>query len=285
MTANYNLLDEHWIPVLYRDGRYDRVGIRNALEEAGQIRQIAASNPMDNVALLRFLLAVLIWCKGELTENDRTLLEGRADGIPPEWLNKLAEHKKKFNLLGDGERFYQDKTILAELLKAKQKEWDEQRKKAGSQKAPKKPYPTSLDDNDFRPIGDLLVEFPGADSVNHTRHVLHGSYGFCPACCATGILRFSVWASANRYYPASVNPGSAVYAIVAGDNLAQTLAASLPDNAHQTSEPPWLSDSPPSLPLETATVLAWRPRRLWLGDAAEKGVCANCGDHRGLIKT
>ena len=52
---NYNLLDEKWIPVLYRDGRWERVGIRKALEDAGRIRQIAASNPMDRVAILRLL--------------------------------------------------------------------------------------------------------------------------------------------------------------------------------------------------------------------------------------
>lgn len=66
--------------------------------------------------------------------------------------------------------------------------------------------------------------------------------------------------------------------------MAQTFAASLPGNARQTTEPPWLSDSPPTLPLETATALAWRPRKLWLGDDAEKGSCANCGNHCGLIK-
>ena len=38
----YNLLDEKWIPVLYRDGKWDCVGIRKALEGAGRIRQIAA---------------------------------------------------------------------------------------------------------------------------------------------------------------------------------------------------------------------------------------------------
>lgn len=59
---NFNLIDERWIPVLLADGRYERVGIRTALSQAGRIRQIAASNPMDNVALLRFLLAVVVWC-------------------------------------------------------------------------------------------------------------------------------------------------------------------------------------------------------------------------------
>ena len=46
---NFNLLDERWIPVLYRDGRGERVGIRKAFEDAGSIRQTAAANPMDRV--------------------------------------------------------------------------------------------------------------------------------------------------------------------------------------------------------------------------------------------
>jgi CRISPR system Cascade subunit CasA len=61
---NFNLLDEDWIPVLYRDGRWERIGIRKALKDAARIRQLAASNPMDRVAILRFLLALLYWCNG-----------------------------------------------------------------------------------------------------------------------------------------------------------------------------------------------------------------------------
>ena len=60
---NYNLLEEKWIPVLWKDGHSGRVGIIEALTEAGRIRQIAASNPMDRLAILRFLLALLYWCK------------------------------------------------------------------------------------------------------------------------------------------------------------------------------------------------------------------------------
>lgn len=60
---DFNLIDEEWIPILGTDGKPRRVGIRTALTEAGRIRQITASNPMDNVALLSFLPAVLHWCK------------------------------------------------------------------------------------------------------------------------------------------------------------------------------------------------------------------------------
>jgi len=42
---SFNLLVEPWIPVLYDDGRFDRLGIREALTDAGRIRQFAASTP------------------------------------------------------------------------------------------------------------------------------------------------------------------------------------------------------------------------------------------------
>ncbi len=244
----FNLIESPWIPVLWRSGRFTRVGIRAALTESGAIRQIAASNPMDNVAILRFLIAVLLWCKPGLSENDRQVLRD-ADGISADWLKKLDEHQEAFNLLGDGERFYQD---------------------------------SSLKDKEPRPIADLLVEFPGADSVNHMRHIVHdGSYGFCPACCALGILRLSVWAPANRFYPASVNPGSAAYAIAERGNLLLTLVANLPEATKCAERAPWLTRTPPESSDAVAN-LAWRPRKVWLNVAAEEGRCANC-DSSGVL--
>jgi len=68
-SQNYNLLVEDWIPILWTNGKPGRVGIREALTKAGRIRQIAASNPMDNVALLRLLLAVLQWCKPNMAQK------------------------------------------------------------------------------------------------------------------------------------------------------------------------------------------------------------------------
>ena len=246
---SYNLLSENWIPVLNHDGTCERVGIRKALEEAHRIRQIAATNPMDRVALLRFLLAVLMWCK-EDTRSSLAALDEKSAGIPVNWLAKLKENKSAFNLLGDGKRFYQD-----ELLKGKES----------------------------RPIGDLLVEFPGADSVNHMRHVVHdGSYGFCPACCAMGILRLSVWAPANRFYPASVNPGSAAYAFNEGKNLFQTLYANLPETNPHADQAPWLGNEQPNSP-DAIARLAWRPRKLWLNVGSKNDPCANCGSFGELI--
>jgi hypothetical protein len=38
---NYNLLDEKWIPVLYRNGEWKRVGIRQAQRHVGEAIVIA----------------------------------------------------------------------------------------------------------------------------------------------------------------------------------------------------------------------------------------------------
>ncbi len=255
MTDNYNLLEEKWIPVLLNNGKSDRVGIVEALMQAHHIRTIATSNPMDRVALLRFLLAVLLWCKKD-AKSCLTALDENGTSIPANWLATLKENKaaSAFNLLGDGERFYQDASVM---------------------------------NNVPRPIADLLVEFPGADSVNHLRHVVHdGSFGFCPACCALGILRLSVWAPANRYYPASVNPGSAAYAIIEEKNLLRTLSANMPQT-HAASAPPqapWLLTNPPTAPDNIAR-LAWRPRKLWLKVAVHRGTCAYCGSKGVLVES
>jgi len=102
---DFNLLDEKWIPVVRRDGLADRVGIRDALAQAHRIRQIAAPNPLDEMALLRFLLAVLHWCRGAYDAPG-------GGTIPAEWLSRLDAGKDLFRLFGDGGRFYQDAAAL-----------------------------------------------------------------------------------------------------------------------------------------------------------------------------
>jgi hypothetical protein len=282
----YNLLEEKWIPVLYGSGRTDRVGICKALEDAHNIRQIAASNPMDRVALLRFLLAVLMWCKKD-AKSSLAALDEKSAGIPGNWLEKLKINKAAFNLLGDGKRFYQDKTILDDLLKAKQKKWDDQRKKAKTQKG-SKAKPTKLDGEGFRPIGDLLIEFPTETKMAHFRHVRDKEYGFCPACCALGIIRFCSWANAygGGRYTSAVNGPTPAYLIRHDSTLLRTFSLNCPENRPSNREAPWLCNNPPQEEeLDVVAVFAWRSRKLWLADPeCEKEPCSYCGETTHLIR-
>ena len=292
---NYNLLHEKWIPVLYRDGRWERVGIRKALEEAGRIRQIAASNPMDRVAILRFLLAILYWCKGsppDTTDNSSV------SSFPKDWFAKLDDNAESFNLLGErkpGEkdRFFQDNQLPQDLLTEKQKQRDDREAQKKQPKAAKRAgtsgqRATTLNESDFRPIGDLLQEFPTETKIAHFRHVRDKDYGLCPACCAVGIIRFSAFANAygGGRYTSAVNGPTPAYAIPQGATLLQTLLLNWRKCTGLNREPPWLCNEAPSLnELDPPIVFAWRSRRLWLGGLEEsEQPCSYCGQPTRLIK-
>lgn len=240
---NYNLLEEEWIPVLYHDGRWERVGIRKALGDAHRIRQIAASNPMDRVAILRFLLAVLYWCRGSPTYETRQELGVQ---FPVDWFSKLDENKDCFNLLGEGKRFYQDSTAQRN-----------------------------------RPATDLIQEIPTGNNFWHFRHSTDEKDGLCPACCAMGLLRLPLFSvSGLPNLKSGINGAPPVYVVPYGTCLADTLKANWNPKGQQLGVPAWVKPDirPPEdddVPLLSGmTLLA---RRVWLHDPETSGICVNCG--------
>jgi hypothetical protein len=251
-NGNYNLLEEQWIPVLWADGRPGRVGIIEALTQAGRIRQIAATNPMDRVAILRFLLALLYWCRGNPPADAHL---DSTNSFPADWFKKLDDNRDCFNLLGEGKRFYQEKQDQSK---------------------------------NYRPIGDLLQEFPTETKIAHFRHVRDLKYGLCPACCAIGIIRFSAFANAygGGRYTSSVNGPTPAYAIPQGSTLMKTILLNWQENTFLQRKPPWLCNQAPSEEeLDIVTVFAWRSRRLWLDDCGNSDEhCSYCGQSARLIR-
>lgn len=61
----FNLIDEPWLPCLWKDGKRGEVGLRGGLQQAHQIMEIAGDNPLVTVALYRLLLAIAHRCVGE----------------------------------------------------------------------------------------------------------------------------------------------------------------------------------------------------------------------------
>jgi CRISPR type I-E-associated protein CasA/Cse1 len=238
----YNLLEEKWIPVLYQDGRWDRVGIRKALEDAHRIRQIAASNPMDRVAILRFLLALLYWCRGSPTEYTE---EKIGDPFSADWFLKLDENRDCFNILGEGKRFYQDRTA--------------QRR---------------------RPVTDLIQEIPTGNNFWHFRHSTDGKDGICPACCVMGLLRLPLFSvSGLPNLKSGINGAPPVYVIPLGASLADTLVTNLTPQ-EKLGVPAWLESEirqPESEDVPILTGLTVLARRVWLHDPETEDTCVNCG--------
>ncbi|MBI1785433.1 type I-E CRISPR-associated protein Cse1/CasA [Candidatus Sumerlaeota bacterium] len=257
---NYNLLDEDWIPVLYRDGDYKRVGIRKALEDAGRIREIAASNPMDRVAILRFLLALLYWCKGNPSANEKPIPE---ESFPSDWFTKLDDNKELFNLLGNGGRFYQN-----EAYREIQAE-----------------HTTNY----------LMHEVPSGSNKCHFRHSTDGLEGLCPACCAMGLVRLPVFATSggkgltqNTGKSPGINAKPPVYYFPHGVSLAIMLRLSWRRTDQTLGTPEWETPNL-KLPKEGEVPLlagmTWLPRSIWLHDPEDvESVCISCGSKARLIR-
>ncbi len=98
----YNLMEENWLSVLYRDGRPATLNLIEVMEQAHSL-QLAYSNPMDRVSVFRFILALLYWC------YDKTKIDmPDNNNLPTQWITFLTDNRGYFDLLGDGPRFYQD---------------------------------------------------------------------------------------------------------------------------------------------------------------------------------
>jgi len=257
---NFNLVEEKWIPVLWADGRPDRVGIRKALREAGHIRQIAASNPLDNVSLLRFLLAVLMWCK-EDAKVEVEKLSANAEDIPQDWLKKLDCHKDRFYLFDPRQPFMQDLAIKREKTNAST---------------------------------ELIHDLPSGSALNHFRHTRDCVDGLCPACCALGLVRWPCYATAGtkgrgKSMTACPNGNTPAYAFPVCNNLLQCLGESLARlPMTQGDAPIWMldSDSRPNS-LGPLSGLTWRSRSVLLTKPIENygDMCSYCGaTDGGLVR-
>src|SRR5208282_3385219 len=155
---DYNLLDKGWIPVLWKDGRSGRVGIREALEQASQIRQIALASPLDLFAVHRFILTLLYWkafLAGGIEQARKSLLD---DGkIPNALVDGITKEAHRFDLFDDKMPFMQEPSVRAE----------KEKKSAGS----------------------FFAELAAGTNIAHFHHGDDEKLRLCLPCAALGILR------------------------------------------------------------------------------------------------
>ncbi len=250
MPSSYDLLTENWIPVIWTDGRHSRIGIRTALAEAHAIRQIAASNPMDNVAVFRFLLAILYWCEGIPPADDEKASLLRAGGFPSGWFAKLDREKQCFDLFGEELRFFQYRGATRE----------------GKVQLT---------------VNYLMQEVPTGRNSWHFRHSTDHENGLCPACCALGLIRLPLFAtSGGRGKPPGINSKPPIYIVPVGSTLHETLVLNwLPQS--DLGNPAWqeacfLKIRENAVPLLVG--LTWLPRMVWLDEPVPvEAICIACG--------
>ena len=115
MSRSYNLLCRPWIPVVWRDSALEpkepKVGVREALERAREIRCISHTSPFIEFGLYRLLITIVLdayICVGKRPTVGRMcqmLNEGSFDTAVI--CCYLETFKEAFELWGDGERFLQ----------------------------------------------------------------------------------------------------------------------------------------------------------------------------------
>jgi len=109
-----NLTSDPWIPVVWQDGRADKVSLRDAFLRGREIRDLAV-RPHERIALMRLLICV---AQAALDgPKDRAEWKTCADRLPHAAAAYLDKWKHAFELFGDGPRFLQ----VRELAHAKAK--------------------------------------------------------------------------------------------------------------------------------------------------------------------
>lgn len=99
-----NLTTDKWIPVVWQDGRADKVSLLDVFQQGARIRDLAV-RPHERIALMRLLICVA-----------QAALDGPKDGedwkncrqrLPQAAVDYLAQWQHAFELFGDGQRFLQ----------------------------------------------------------------------------------------------------------------------------------------------------------------------------------
>ena len=249
---SYNLLEEKWIPVLWKDGRSDRLGIIEVLEQASRIRQVAATNPMDRLAILRFLLGLLYWCKRDSPEN-----KDSPSTFPSDWFKKLQDNRDYFDLLREKKSFYQNDNA------------------GGGEVA----------------ATSLLHDLPSGTNIAHFRHVRDFRDGLCPACCAMGLLRWANFASASKkgrdaQMTAGIHGNTPAYSLRVGATLLDTLRLNLPPGRPVEGDAVRWEGTTEESPLGILKGFTWQSRRVLLAPpkncedrSFSVGNCCYCACH------
>ncbi len=103
-----NLTTDKWIPVVWEDGKADKVSLLEVFLQGDKIRDLAV-RPHERIALMRLLICVAQAALGG--PKDRAEWKTCRNRLPQAAADYLAKWKPAFELFGDGPRFLQVKAV------------------------------------------------------------------------------------------------------------------------------------------------------------------------------
>src|SRR5881398_2234136 len=107
--AEFNLIDEPWIPCIAPQGQRVEYGIRDTLLKAHDLREICDDSPLVTVALHRLLLSILYRAyEGPPDMAKWRSLHERGNVAPGDGIDKyLKDWRSRFYLFDDKHPFMQ----------------------------------------------------------------------------------------------------------------------------------------------------------------------------------
>lgn len=267
-AVSFNLWTEPWIGVLLDDGGIDRLGIRDVLVRAHELRGFVDPSPLVIASLQRLLAGIAqdIERPRGVAELAALLERGCFEAAAIDRFG--AQHAHRFDLFSETAPFLQTADVAPALPK----------RKTGT-----------------KTVGYLFPEEPTATNVNHFHHRYDDDHAFAPATAALGLITLPAFAtSGGAGIRPSINGVPPLYVLPAGETLFETLALSIitpgfqPRTASREDRPAWTREPVVERGREVLTVgylesLTFPARRVRLFPEATPGRCSRTGEASGVL--
>jgi len=223
-----NLLTELWLPVERASGRLDWIAPHQITETDDPPQRLAAVRPDFNGSLMQFLIG-LVQTTTNVDSNGAWERAFDAPPSPEQLKAQFASVASAFEFDGEGARFMQDLTL-------------------------------SGDQGEEKPVSALLIEAPGAQSIerNVDHFVKRGEVErICPVCAAAALFTLHTNAPSG---------GAGHRTSLRGGGPLTTLVIHTASESGNVVEPALWRD----------VWLNVRPRRQWLNDSGEPSLTEPC---------
>ena len=200
MRPKFNVLQDGWIPVVDTYGRREKLGIRDTLARAHELRAVEDASPLVEYSVYRFLSVFLMDAlrPEELDTLEEILEYGQFDmGRIDEYIALCQSEGVSFNLFDEQRPFMQTA------------------------------YDAAID-REPKPVTTLNCELPTGNSHTHFDHRAPASVSFLPDQAMRQLLTALIFCTAAAQgYPSGVYASPLLFEIVQGENLFETLVYTL----------------------------------------------------------
>ncbi|MCH4207391.1 MAG: type I-E CRISPR-associated protein Cse1/CasA [Solobacterium sp.] len=247
--AHFDVLNDPWIPVELSEGTHKEFGILATLKQAGKIRRINCSYPLENTAIIRLLTAFLMDAYQLENINDRKELykQGHFDeGILDGYSDKCIAEGTSFDLFDQSAPFMQSR------------------------------YDSKLDSDKETGVSAIVLKFTSGNNHTHFDHRTQAELQLSYAEALRSFLaEYTFCPAGGAGYSASVNGMPCILYVPEDEDLFKQLvlcmlAKSEIGNIPMNNPPVAWRNKNPIIPgsktaeMSILAALTWQPRRMTL---------------------